>query len=194
MQKIKVVALFGKCAAGKDTIQNWLVATDSNIKKIVSCTTRKPRDYEIDGVDYHFLSTLEFTQKVLDGSMLEAVSFRDNFYGAAIDELDENKINIAVFELNGIHALLDDPRLDVMCIYIDTNDKIRLLRCLKREENPNCLEICQRFIEEDKEFSNFDFDHFVFDNSEEKLYIEFYNLLKAIKDFGQGSLIENNNF
>ena len=91
MQKIKVVALFGKCAAGKDTIQNWLVATDPNIKKIVSCTTRPPRDCEIDGIDYHFLTTLEFTQKVLDGSMLEAVSFRDNFYGAAIDELDENK-------------------------------------------------------------------------------------------------------
>ena len=70
MQKIKVVALFGKCSAGKDTIQNWLIANSPNIKKIVSCTTRAPRDYEVDGVDYHFLTTLEFTQKVLDGLML----------------------------------------------------------------------------------------------------------------------------
>ena len=185
MQKIKVVALFGKCAAGKDTIQNWLVATDPNIKKIVSYTTRSPRDCEIDGIDYHFLTTLEFTQKVLDGSMLEAVSFRDNFYGAAIDELDENKINIAVFELNGIHALLDDSRLDVMCIYIDTDDKIRLLRALNREEYPDCLKLCERFIEEDKTFSEFDFDYYIFNNNRQMNEPSFHEVLKVINEFGQ---------
>lgn len=185
MQKIKVVALFGKCAAGKDTIQNWLIATDPNIKKIVSCTTRQPRDCEIDGVDYHFLTTLEFTQKVLDGSMLEAVSFRDNFYGAAIDELDENKINIAVFELNGIHALLDDPRLDVMCIYIDVDDKIRLLRALNREKHPDCLKLCERFIEEDKTFSEFDFDYYTFNNNHQMNELSFHEVLKVINEFGQ---------
>ena len=185
MQKIKVVALFGKCAAGKDTIQNWLIANSPNIKKIVSCTTRAPRDYEVDGVDYHFLTTLEFTQKVLDGLMLEAVSFRDNFYGAAIDELDENKINIAVFELNGIHALLDDPRIDVMCIYIDVDDKIRLLRALNREEHPNCLKLCERFIEEDKTFSEFDFDYYIFNNNRQMNEPSFSEVLKIINEFGQ---------
>ena len=185
MQKIKVVALFGKCAAGKDTIQNWLIANSPNIKKIVSCTTRAPRDYEVDGVDYHFLTTLEFTQKVLDGLMLEAVSFRDNFYGAAIDELDENKINIAVFELNGIHALLDDPRIDVMCIYIDVDDKIRLLRALNREEHPDCLKLCERFIEEDKTFSEFDFDYYIFNNNRQMNEPSFSEVLKIINEFGQ---------
>ena len=185
MQKFKVVALFGKCAAGKDTIQNWLIATDPNIKKIVSCTTRAPRDYEVDGVDYHFLTTLEFTQKVLDGSMLEAVSFRDNFYGAAIDELDEDKINIAVFELNGIHALLDDPRIDVMCIYIDVDDKVRLLRMLNREERPDCLKLCERFIEEDKTFREFDFDYCICDNNLQMNEPSFPEVLKVIKAFGQ---------
>ena len=185
MQKIKVIALFGKCAAGKDTIQNWLIANSPNIKKIVSCTTRAPRDYEVDGVDYHFLTTLEFTQKVLDGLMLEAVSFRDNFYGAAIDELDENKINIAVFELNGIHALLDDPRIDVMCIYIDVDDKIRLLRALNREEHPDCLKLCERFIEEDKTFSEFDFDYYVFNNNRQMNELSFPEVLKIINEFGQ---------
>lgn len=184
-KKYKVVALFGKCAAGKDTIQNWLIQQDSNIKKIVSCTTRAPRDYEVDGVDYHFLSTLEFTQKVLDGSMLEAVSFRDNFYGAAIDELDENKINIAVFELNGIHALLEDPRIDVMCIYIGATDKTRFLRALKRESNPDVLKLCKRFIEEEKTFGEFDFDYLVYDNNFEKEELDFSPVLKVINDFGQ---------
>ena len=38
-KKYKVVALFGKCAAGKDTIQNWLIQQDSNIKKITQDKT-----------------------------------------------------------------------------------------------------------------------------------------------------------
>lgn len=185
MDKIKVVALFGKCAAGKDTVQSWLVNNSTDIKKIVSCTTRQPRDYEIDGVDYHFISTLEFTEKVLDGSMLEAVEFGDNFYGAAIDELDPEKINIGVFELNGIHALLEDSRIDVLCIYIGVTDKIRLLRSLRREENPNVIKLCKRFVEEDAMFAEFDFDYLVFDNNKEMEELDFSPVLKVINDFGQ---------
>lgn len=185
MNKIKVVALFGKCAAGKDTIQNWLVNNSVNIKKIVSCTTRPPRDYEVDGVDYHFISILEFTEKVLDGSMLEAIEFGDNFYGSSIDELDPEKINIGVFELNGINSLLEDSRLDILCIYIDVEDKIRLLRGLKREENPNIIKLCKRFIEEDMIFTEFDFEYLVFNNNKEMEELDFSSVLKIINDFGQ---------
>ena len=50
MSKIKVVALFGKSGAGKDTIQRYLIDTYPNdTKSIVSCTTRPKRDYEQDG-------------------------------------------------------------------------------------------------------------------------------------------------
>ena len=40
MNKIIVVALFGQSAAGKDTIQNWIVSNIPNTNKIISCTTR----------------------------------------------------------------------------------------------------------------------------------------------------------
>ena len=74
---IKIVALFGPSCAGKDTIAKHLKAEMDNTHEIISCTTRPKRDYEQDGVDYYFLTNEEFTQKVLDGSMLEATSFRD---------------------------------------------------------------------------------------------------------------------
>ena len=53
-QKYKIIALFGKSSAGKDTIQKWLVQHMDNAHEIISCTTRPPRDYENDGIDYHF--------------------------------------------------------------------------------------------------------------------------------------------
>ena len=56
MEKIKIIALFGKSGAGKDTIQRWITKNFINTYNIVSHTTRQPRDYEIDGKDYHFVT------------------------------------------------------------------------------------------------------------------------------------------
>ena len=39
-----------------------------------------------------------------------------------------------------------------MSIYIDVNDKKKLLRSLEREENPDCKEICRRFISDKQLF------------------------------------------
>ena len=77
-------------------LRDWL----DNTKGIVSCTTRPPRDYEVDGVDYHFLTPDQFAEKVLDGSMLEAASFNGWFYGTAISELDADKMKCILDELS----------------------------------------------------------------------------------------------
>lgn len=76
MNKIKIVALFGPSSSGKDTLAKQL-ATYQNISEIVSCTTRPQRDYEQEGIDYYFLTNEQFAEKVMNGSMLEATSFRD---------------------------------------------------------------------------------------------------------------------
>ena len=97
----KIIALFGPSGSGKDTLAK-ILAERKDINEIVSCTTRPMRDYEKDGVDYHFLTNEDFAKKVLDGSMLEATSFRDWFYGTPIDSLKEDKINVGVFNIQGI--------------------------------------------------------------------------------------------
>ena len=161
-RKIKILALFGKSASGKDSIQKWIVSNYPQLtNKIVSCTTRPPRSGEQDGVDYFFLSDEEFAKKVLDGSMLEATSFREWFYGTALDQLDKEKINIGVFNITGVECILDDPRLDVVPVWIYASDKARLRRSLDREDNPDCKEICRRFLADEKDFDEMDdFDYF----------------------------------
>lgn len=161
-KKIKILALFGKSAAGKDSIQDWIVTNYPKLtNKIVSCTTRPPRSGEQDGVNYFFLSDEEFAKKVLDGSMLEATSFREWFYGTALDQLDPDKINIGVFNLTGVECILDDPRLEVVPVWVHASDRTRLIRSLKREQNPDCAEICRRFLADEKDFEEADdFDYF----------------------------------
>ena len=158
MDKIKVIALFGKSASGKDTLQKMLVKNYPNTKGIVSCTTRPPREGEKDGVDYNFLSVEEFTKKVLDGTMLEATSFRDWFYGTPLESLDPSVINVGVFNIAGLEAILEDTRLDVYPVYVWADGKTRLLRSLWRESRPNCEEICRRYLADEKDFSELDED------------------------------------
>lgn len=159
--RYKILALFGESGTGKDTIQKWIVSNIPEVKGIVSCTTRPKRDYEIDGVDYHFLTPDVFGEKILDGTMLEATSFNNWFYGTPLEELDKNKINVGVFNLQGIECLLEDSRLQVIPVYICASQKERLLRALTREENPNCTEVCRRFLADEKDFDDIPFDDFI---------------------------------
>lgn len=166
--KIKVIAFFGKSASGKDTIQKWIVSQYPDITSgIVSCTTRPKRDYEVNGKDYFFLNDLEFGEKVLNGSMLEAASFNGWFYGTPIEGLQEDKINIGVFNPAGIDALLTDSRLVVLPVYVYASDKTRLLRSLNRENEPNCSEICRRFFADEKDFSDWDFSALMINNEKD---------------------------
>ena len=169
MEKYKVVALFGESGSGKDTIQNAIVSACANMNKIISCTTRPKRDYEIDGKDYFFLDNFQFAQKVLDGSMLEATSFRAWMYGTPLDSLDKDKINIGVFNIAGIECLMEDPRLEIVPIYVEVSPKNRLMRALTREENPDCHEICRRFLADVQDFAkleNDSFDYYGINNDE----------------------------
>ena len=168
MSKYNILALFGESGVGKDTIQKWIVSTHPEINGIVSCTTRPPRDYEEHGKDYWFLSVEDFAQKVVDGSMLEATSFNDWFYGTAIESLDINKINVGVFNIQGIECLLDDKsRLNVIPVRVITRGKERLIRALTREENPDCYEICRRYLSDIKDFNDVEFEYEFFYNEGE---------------------------
>ena len=43
-----------------------------------------------------------------------------------------------------------------------------MLRNIKREKVPNCLEICRRFITDEKDFSDINFDYITFDNNDDR--------------------------
>lgn len=165
MKRYQVLALIGKAGAGKDTVQNVTCEAHPNIfHKIISHTTRPPRDNEVDGRDYHFTDIPDFTRRVLSCDMLEATEFRGWFYGTSLESLDENKVNIGVFNPAGVRAILESPDVDVKVIYVDTNDKTRLLRYLNRSENPDCAEMCRRYYADEQDFADLDFE-----------YIKFYN-------------------
>lgn len=178
--KYRIVALFGEGGSGKDTMLGKLRYANPQYNILVKTTTRDPRDYEIDGVHYHFLSPEDFAIKVLNGDLIEVASFNNWFYGTDIHELKKDTINLGVFNIYGIECMLDDPRLEVYPIYIQASDKTRLLRSLNREQNPNCEEICRRFFADKKDFAEIPFDYHVFNNENGSLPAVLSNYIKDL--------------
>lgn len=163
--KYKILALYGKGGAGKDTILNWIVSNYSYMHEIISCTTRPPRSYEKEGINYFFLNKEEFFNKVDNNEMLESTAFNGWYYGTPVSSLNKNAINIGVFNPTGVTELLEDERLDVLPIEIIANDKIRINRMLERDKSVNCKEVCRRFIVDEDDFFNLTFRDIIFDNN-----------------------------
>jgi guanylate kinase len=169
MDKYKIVALFGEAGSGKDYIQKKIIETDfgkNNLSEIISCTTRPPREGELDGVHYHFIPTAaEFFNGYNLARWIEFANFRNWWYGTSIEHLNKNKINIGVFNIKGINQILEDEEIDCLPIRVKCIDKIRLIRQLNRESNPDCLEICRRFQTDTKDFLNIPFSYKVIENN-----------------------------
>lgn len=178
MSKYKIIALIGESGSGKDTLLKRVLEECPNLHEIVSCTTRPPREGEINGKNYFFLTYNEFAEKVLNMEMLEACQFRDWFYGTCFDSLDSNLINIGIFNPSGIYALLEYSNIDLIVYYIKANDKERLMRQLNREENPDIEEIFRRYKTDKKDFKFLDFDYTLINNNNEEELLIAINKIK----------------
>lgn len=100
--------------------------------------------------------------------MLEYAVFNNWFYGTSYDSvLNDNIINIGVFNPTGVKSLLARSDCNVIVFWIKCNDKTRLLRQLNREENPNTNEIVRRFMTDTEDFAELNFDYIKIANENE---------------------------
>lgn len=72
----------GPAGSGKTTLcDRMTVAFPQDIRRVVTCTTRKPRGSERHGEDYFFLSHEEFERGIAAGDFLEHAQVHSNRYG-----------------------------------------------------------------------------------------------------------------
>ncbi len=154
-EKIKILGFVGPSGCGKDTaaryLENYIPETYHYVKL---CTTRPQRNEEDNG--YTFLDSNEFLAQVLDGRMLNAQEFRGWYYGLNDQGLDSEKINVLPMSNVMVSQMVEEnnPKYNLKIVYISTPDKERLLRILNREKNPDCKEVCRRFLTDIDDYSN----------------------------------------
>ncbi len=100
-----LLVVSGAAGTGKSTVNGKLIERyPEKYAFSVSATTRKPRPGETDGVNYHFISRMEFREKISRGEMLEYTEYCGNYYGTPVSELqklDGGKNLIVEVETNG---------------------------------------------------------------------------------------------
>ncbi len=104
----KLIAISGPAGVGKGTLVQMLTERNEDIVASVSCTTRAPREGEIDGVHYFFLTKEAFLQKIGEDGFLEYDKHFDNYYGTPKDfvfETLQSKNVILEIEVNGVMAV-----------------------------------------------------------------------------------------
>jgi guanylate kinase len=85
----KVFVITGPSGVGKGTLIRDLRGRCPDLELSISATTRDPREGEVDGRDYHFLSREEFDRRVDEGDFLEFATYSGNRYGTLRSEIEQ---------------------------------------------------------------------------------------------------------
>ena len=86
----RIVIISGYSGCGKGTVISRLMEKYGNYAFSVSMTTRDPRDNEIDGGHYHFVTNERFEKMISEAGFLEYAGYTDNYYGTPSAFVHEN--------------------------------------------------------------------------------------------------------
>lgn len=125
---MKIICLIGPSGSGKTTIENKLVSL--GYTKIVSYTTRKPRDNEIDGIDYNFVTKEQFRELLSNNILMECTKYNGNMYGAP---KPVGSINyVIVVEKDGLRKIKEIYKDQAIGVYLDVPKEVLNARLDKR--------------------------------------------------------------
>lgn len=104
-----LIVLSAPSGGGKTTLSKQVLATNPNLIRVITCTTREPRIGEQDGIDYYFLSAADFLKRVQAGNFIEHATVYGHSYGTLKSEL-LNKLRsgrdvLLTVDVQGVAAL-----------------------------------------------------------------------------------------
>lgn len=125
----KLVIISSPSGGGKGTLISKLLGDVDNVWLSVSATSRQPREGEVDGKTYYFMTRDEFQDAVRDNGFLEWAEYSGNFYGTPLKHIEEhlNNGNVVLLEIEvqgaadvmkkcpGCHSVfIEPPSLEVL--------------------------------------------------------------------------------
>jgi len=143
-KKGMMFVLSSPSGVGKTTLTKKLAENNSQFAISISHTTRKPRPNEIDGKDYHFVTSKEFNDLIKKNDFFEYAKIFDNYYGThkkIVNELlSKNKDVLFDIDWQGTKQLKKIKDLNIVTIFIlPPNIKTLRDRLLNRHEGQEKL-------------------------------------------------------
>jgi guanylate kinase len=123
----KVFVITGPSGVGKGTLIEQLLDRVPELELSISATTREPRQGEVDGRDYFFLTPEEFRRRLEAGDFLEHASYSGNYYGTLREEVErrlaEGRSVVLEIEVQGARQVRDELGDDAVLIFIAPPDE-----------------------------------------------------------------------
>ena len=142
----KLVVISGPSGAGKTSVCRVL-KENAEVEFSVSATTRRMREGEQDGVDYHFLTREVFEQRLSEDQFLEHAEYNGNLYGTPRWPMDaalaRGKTFLVEIEVDGTRQLRRRG-VEGLYLFIEPPSIDELRQRLERRGTNGAEEIAQR--------------------------------------------------
>jgi len=179
----KVFVITGPSGVGKGTLISKLLERVPGLELSISATTREPREGEVDGRDYHFLTPEEFDRRIEAEDFLEFATYSGNRYGTLRSEvrrrLDEGHSVVLEIEVQGARQVRAAMRESVQ-VFIAPPDPASLRRRLESRGTDSLEAIDARLEVAEQELAAQDeFAHRVVNDELERAAGELEGIVRA---------------
>lgn len=179
----KVIVLVAPSGAGKTTLARRLLGDYPEIKFSTSATTRPPRETEVEGKDYYFLSEEEFVKKIEKNDFLEWEYYSGNRYGTLQSEVDKlvesGYFPLLDIEVKGALNVQEVYGADAISIFIEPPSMEVLRHRLQRRGSETDTALKQRLERAEMELHHArHFDHIVVNDDLDAAYKEIQSIIE----------------
>ena len=164
-----LVILSGVAGAGKDTIKKEIIKRMDNVKTIPSLTTRPPREGDIPGETYIFVSREEFEDKIKNDEIYEYDIHHNHYYGTSkkiLSDKAQTGIIIKDIDVNGTENLKKVLDCKIVTIFLRVSKEELRRRLENRIDKPDEGEIILRLNRFDYEESKIGIYDYVIKNDD----------------------------
>ena len=158
-----LICVSAPSGSGKTTLCKAIRKLRPDLVWSVSCTTREPRDGEVDGEDYHFKTKEEFLAMIEKGEFAEWENVHENYYGTLKSKLNnsiKNKETVLLeLDVNGttsVQKLYPNHSYSIFTIPPSINDLRSRLKSRGSETNETIEKRLKRFDKEMRHKDQFD--------------------------------------
>ena len=182
MNKGRLIVFSAPSGCGKGTMLEQILKNEDFCVS-VSATTRSPREGEVDGVNYYFISKDEFTERIGEGKFLEYAEYCGNFYGTPMDKINEmlekGKNVILEIEVQGAVKVMN-KRPDALSIFIAPPSINELRRRLHKRGTESDEVIEQRVAQASNEVAlAAKYDYIIVNDALEDAVEDFFHVVRA---------------
>jgi len=179
----KVFVITGPSGVGKGTLITRLLERVPGLELSVSATTREPREGEVEGRDYHFLTAEEFDRRIDAEDFLEFATYSGNRYGTLRSEvrrrLDQGHSVVLEIEVQGARQVRAAMRESVQ-VFIAPPDPASLRRRLESRGTDSLEAIDSRLeVAEQELAARGEFAHEVVNDELERAAAELEGIVRA---------------